>query len=85
MSIKKITIHQLNGQETKRQLGGQQDGARWPKWLEREFTDWKVRGSDKTSASRLPLCRLGLPGSIPTLMQPSGSVAVRHRKGATAE
>ncbi|KAG5446483.1 hypothetical protein CSKR_114056 [Clonorchis sinensis] len=60
-------------------------GARWPKWLEREFTDRQVRGSNPTSASRLLLSRLGQPGSIPALVQPSGSMAVRHRKGATAE
>ncbi|KAG5449812.1 hypothetical protein CSKR_100551 [Clonorchis sinensis] len=29
--------------------------------------------------------RLGQPGSIPALVQPSGGMAVRHRKGATAE
>ncbi|KAG5441065.1 hypothetical protein CSKR_105653 [Clonorchis sinensis] len=56
-----------------------------PKWLERELTDRKVRGSNPTSASRLPLSRLGQPGSIPALVQPSGGMAVRHRKGATAE
>ncbi|KER28310.1 hypothetical protein T265_04839 [Opisthorchis viverrini] len=28
-------------------------GARWPKWLEPEFTDRKVRGSNPTSATRL--------------------------------
>ncbi|KER30515.1 hypothetical protein T265_03123 [Opisthorchis viverrini] len=39
-----------------------------PKWLEREFTDRKVRGSNPTSASRLPLSRLGQPGSIPALL-----------------
>ncbi|KAG5444076.1 hypothetical protein CSKR_104237 [Clonorchis sinensis] len=60
-------------------------GARRPKWLERELTDRKVRGSNPTSASRLPLSRLGQPGSIPALVQPSGGMAVRHRKGATAE
>ncbi|KER27618.1 hypothetical protein T265_05342 [Opisthorchis viverrini] len=60
-------------------------GARWTKWLEREFTDRKVRGSNVTSASRLPLPRLGQPGSIPALVQPSGGMAVRHRKDATAE
>ncbi|KAG5454320.1 hypothetical protein CSKR_109228 [Clonorchis sinensis] len=39
-----------------------------PKWLEREFTDLKVCGSNPTrSASRLPLSRLGQPGSIPAL------------------
>ncbi|KAG5443057.1 hypothetical protein CSKR_112154 [Clonorchis sinensis] len=37
-------------------------GARWPKWLGREFTDRKVRGSNPTSASRIPLSRLGQPG-----------------------
>ncbi|KER32246.1 hypothetical protein T265_12827, partial [Opisthorchis viverrini] len=59
--------------------------ARRPKWLEREITDRKVRGSNPSSASRLPLSRLGQPGSIPALVQPSGGMAVRHRKGATAE
>ncbi|KER23094.1 hypothetical protein T265_08948 [Opisthorchis viverrini] len=33
-------------------------------WLERESTDRKVRGSNRTSASRLPLSRLGQPDSI---------------------
>ncbi|KER27177.1 hypothetical protein T265_05712 [Opisthorchis viverrini] len=60
-------------------------GARRPKWLEREFTDRKVRGSNPTSASQLPLSRLRQPGSIPVLVFPSGSMAVRHRKGVTAE
>ncbi|KAG5454304.1 hypothetical protein CSKR_113991 [Clonorchis sinensis] len=54
-------------------------------WLEREFIDRKVRASNPTSASRLPLSRLGQPDSIPTLVQPSGGTAVRQRKGATAE
>ncbi|KER27485.1 LOW QUALITY PROTEIN: hypothetical protein T265_13775 [Opisthorchis viverrini] len=44
--------------------------ARWPKWLERELTDRKVRGSNLTSATRLPLSRLGQLGSIPALMLP---------------
>ncbi|KAG5440993.1 hypothetical protein CSKR_109688 [Clonorchis sinensis] len=60
-------------------------GTRWPKWLEREFTDRKVRGSNPTSASQLPLSRLGQPGSIPALVLPSGGMAARHRKGATAK
>ncbi|KAG5455039.1 Protein disulfide-isomerase tmx3 [Clonorchis sinensis] len=59
--------------------------ARWLKWLEREFTDRKVCGSSPTSASRLPLSRLGQPGNIPTLVLPSGGMAARHRKGVTAE
>ncbi|KAG5447170.1 hypothetical protein CSKR_106415, partial [Clonorchis sinensis] len=59
--------------------------ARWLKWLERESTDRKVRGSNPTSASRLPLSRLGQPGSIPALELPSGGVAVRHGKGVTGE
>ncbi|KAG5442831.1 hypothetical protein CSKR_110801 [Clonorchis sinensis] len=58
--------------------------AGWTKWLEREFTDRKVRGSNPTFASRLPVSRLGQPGSLPALVQPSGGMAVRHRKGATA-
>ncbi|KAG5454445.1 Heteroproteinous nuclear ribonucleoprotein L, partial [Clonorchis sinensis] len=58
----------------------------WLKWLERERTDRKVRGSNPTrSASRLPLSRLGQPGSIPALVLPSGGMAARHRKSATAE
>ncbi|KAG5444361.1 hypothetical protein CSKR_104551 [Clonorchis sinensis] len=35
--------------------------------------------------SRLPLSRLRQPGGIPALLLPSGSMAVRHRQGATAE
>ncbi|KER22966.1 LOW QUALITY PROTEIN: hypothetical protein T265_14741 [Opisthorchis viverrini] len=58
-------------------------GARWPNWLEREFTDRKVRGSSPTSASRLPLSRLGQTGSIPALVLPSGCMTVRHRKSVT--
>ncbi|KER21750.1 hypothetical protein T265_09989 [Opisthorchis viverrini] len=59
--------------------------ARRPKWLEREFTDRKVRGSNPTSVSRLPLSRLGQPGSIPALVPPSVGMVARHRKGATTE
>ncbi|GAA55779.1 Ras-related GTP-binding protein D, partial [Clonorchis sinensis] len=58
--------------------------ARCPKWLEREFTDRKVRGSNPTSNSRLPLSRLGQPGSIAALVLPSDGMAVWHRKGVTA-
>ncbi|KAG5450072.1 hypothetical protein CSKR_111215, partial [Clonorchis sinensis] len=54
-------------------------------WSEREFTDRKVRGSNPTSAPRLPLSRLGQPDSIPALVLPSGGMTARHRKGATAE
>ncbi|KER32121.1 hypothetical protein T265_01743 [Opisthorchis viverrini] len=43
-----------------------------------------VRGSNPTSAPRLPLSRLGQPGSIPALVLPSGSMTARHRKGVTA-
>ncbi|KER25110.1 hypothetical protein T265_07397 [Opisthorchis viverrini] len=60
-------------------------GARWTKWLECEFTYQKVRRSNPTSASRLPLSRLGQPDSIPGLVSPSCGMATRHRKGATAE
>ncbi|KAG5444707.1 hypothetical protein CSKR_107757 [Clonorchis sinensis] len=55
------------------------------RWLGREFTDRTVRGSNPTSASRLPLSRLGQPGSSSALVLPSGGMAVRHRKGVTAE
>ncbi|KAG5446221.1 hypothetical protein CSKR_112499 [Clonorchis sinensis] len=54
-------------------------------WLEREFTDRKVRSSNLTSASQLPLSRVGQPGSIPALVLHSGSRAARHRKGTTSE
>ncbi|KAG5442644.1 hypothetical protein CSKR_109486 [Clonorchis sinensis] len=54
-------------------------------WFEHEFTDQKIGGSKPTSASRIPLSRLGQLGNIPALMLPSGGMAVRHRKGATAE
>ncbi|KER27613.1 hypothetical protein T265_05337 [Opisthorchis viverrini] len=60
-------------------------GSRWPRWLEQEFTDRKVRGSNPTSSSRLTLSRLGQSGSIPGLVLPSGSMAARHRKGVAAE
>ncbi|KAG5452464.1 hypothetical protein CSKR_110234 [Clonorchis sinensis] len=56
--------------------------ARWFKWLEREFTDHKVRGSNPTSASGLPLSRLEQPGSIPALVLPSGGMAAKHRRGS---
>ncbi|KAG5442559.1 hypothetical protein CSKR_108763 [Clonorchis sinensis] len=60
-------------------------GARWLKWLGRESTDRKIRGSNPTSVSRLPLSRLGQPGNIPALVLPSGGIATRPRKGVTAE
>ncbi|KER20099.1 hypothetical protein T265_15392, partial [Opisthorchis viverrini] len=60
-------------------------GVRCLKWLECEFTDQNICGSNPTSASRLPLSRLGQPGSIPALVQPSGDMTVWHRKGTTAE
>ncbi|KER26757.1 hypothetical protein T265_06039 [Opisthorchis viverrini] len=61
------------------------DGPRWLKWSARKFTDRKVRGSNSTSTSRLPLSRLGQPGSIPALVLPPGCMEGRHRKGVTAE
>ncbi|KAG5455034.1 hypothetical protein CSKR_111715 [Clonorchis sinensis] len=54
-------------------------------WLEREVTDRKVRGSNPISNSRLPLSRLGQPGSIQAPLLPSGGMAVRHRKVATTD
>ncbi|KAG5455047.1 hypothetical protein CSKR_100956 [Clonorchis sinensis] len=58
-------------------LGRHRMGCRWQ---ECESTDRKVRGSNPTSASRLPLSRLGQPGSILALVHPSGGMAARHRK-----
>ncbi|KER25377.1 hypothetical protein T265_07176 [Opisthorchis viverrini] len=45
----------------------------------------QVRVSNPTSASRLPLSRLGQRGTIPALVLPSGGMASRHRKSATVE
>ncbi|KER26425.1 hypothetical protein T265_06340 [Opisthorchis viverrini] len=76
------TGHQINHQ------GLSVSCVRWgemAEWLEREFTDRKVRGSNPISASRLPLSWLGLPVSIPALVLPSGGMAARHQKGVTAE
>ncbi|KER24221.1 hypothetical protein T265_08067 [Opisthorchis viverrini] len=56
----------------------------WARWLS-GYCDRKVRGSNPTSASRLPLSRLGPPGSILALVLPSGGMAVRHRKDVTLE
>ncbi|KAG5452855.1 hypothetical protein CSKR_111353, partial [Clonorchis sinensis] len=61
------------------EMGRDVTGARWLNWLQREFTDRKVRGWNPTSASRLSLFRLGQPGSIPALVLPSGGMAARHR------
>ncbi|KER30003.1 hypothetical protein T265_03483 [Opisthorchis viverrini] len=47
------------------------DRARFPKGFERELTDRKVRCSNPTSSSRLPLSRLRQPGSIQALVLPS--------------
>ncbi|KAG5442908.1 Choline dehydrogenase, mitochondrial [Clonorchis sinensis] len=44
-------------------------------WLKHEFTDRKVRGSNPTSVSRLPLFRLGQPGSVSSLVIHSSSMA----------
>ncbi|KER34063.1 hypothetical protein T265_00241 [Opisthorchis viverrini] len=57
----------------------------YPTKLERGFTDRKVRGSNPTSASRLPLSRPGQPGSNLAAVLSCSGVAVRHRKDATAE
>ncbi|KER24700.1 hypothetical protein T265_07700 [Opisthorchis viverrini] len=54
-------------------------------WLEHEFTDRKVRGSNPTPALGLSLSRLGQPGSIPAYMHLSDGIAVSHQKGATSE
>ncbi|KAG5452348.1 hypothetical protein CSKR_105224 [Clonorchis sinensis] len=50
-------------------------GGGMTQWLQRELTEWKVPGSTPISASRLPMSRLGQPGSIPALVLPSGNMA----------
>ncbi|KAG5452329.1 hypothetical protein CSKR_112798 [Clonorchis sinensis] len=74
-----------NHLESKRALANDFTGTRWFKLLEREFTDRKVRGSNPTSASRLPPSRLRQPDGISALVLPSGDMAAGHRKGVTAE
>ncbi|KER28386.1 hypothetical protein T265_04769 [Opisthorchis viverrini] len=59
--------------------------ARCLRWLERGFTNRKVRGLNPTYAPQLFLSGLGQPGGIPALVLPSGSMAARHRKGVTDE
>ncbi|KER21866.1 hypothetical protein T265_09899 [Opisthorchis viverrini] len=59
--------------------------AQWIAQVRKPSHHGKVRGSNPTWASRLPLSVLGQPGSIPALVLPSGGMAARHRKGATAE
>ncbi|KAG5445636.1 hypothetical protein CSKR_104833 [Clonorchis sinensis] len=49
-------------------------------WLERELTKRKFRDLNLTPASRLPLSRLGQPGSIPALMLPSIAQWLRHKR-----
>ncbi|KAG5442555.1 Sodium-coupled monocarboxylate transporter 2, partial [Clonorchis sinensis] len=53
--------------------------------LEHEFTHRKVRGSNPTPVSRLPMSGLRQTGSIPALVLPLGGMEARHRKVATAE
>ncbi|KER23200.1 hypothetical protein T265_14686, partial [Opisthorchis viverrini] len=60
-------------------------GERWFNWLERKFINRKVRGSNPTSVSQLPMSRPGQPGSNPVLVLFSSRVAARQRKGVTAE
>ncbi|KER22206.1 LOW QUALITY PROTEIN: hypothetical protein T265_14909 [Opisthorchis viverrini] len=60
-------------------------GSRWLIWLEHEFTDRKVRGSNPTCMSRLPLFRLGQSDSIPAPMLPSGGMTAMHRESVAAE
>ncbi|KAG5445311.1 hypothetical protein CSKR_105796 [Clonorchis sinensis] len=45
-----------------------------------DLAGFQVRGSKPTSASRLPLSRLGQPGSTQALMLPLCGMRARHRK-----
>ncbi|KER23931.1 hypothetical protein T265_08293 [Opisthorchis viverrini] len=49
-------------------------------WLAREFTGRKVRGSNPTSAHRLPLCGLWQPGSIQALVLHSSDLTAERLK-----
>ncbi|KER22735.1 hypothetical protein T265_09219 [Opisthorchis viverrini] len=49
-------------------------GGEAAQWLEREFTDWKVRGLNPKSASPLFLSKPGHPGSISLLVLLSGDM-----------
>ncbi|KAG5444654.1 hypothetical protein CSKR_100761 [Clonorchis sinensis] len=60
-------------------------GDEMSQYVKHKFTDRKVRNSNTTSASRFPLSRFGQLDSISALVLPSGSMAVRRRKGAIAE
>ncbi|KER33301.1 hypothetical protein T265_00801 [Opisthorchis viverrini] len=44
------------------------------------WTNWKVHGSNPTSACRFLLSRLGRSGNIPALVPPSYGTAAGHRK-----
>ncbi|KAG5451119.1 hypothetical protein CSKR_106637 [Clonorchis sinensis] len=60
-------------------------GGEMTPWLEGKFTDRKVRGSNPTSASRLPLSRLGQPDSILAPVLLLDGIAAGHRMGVTTE
>ncbi|KER21990.1 hypothetical protein T265_09820 [Opisthorchis viverrini] len=57
----------------------------WTLQIGTTFATWTVRSSNPTSASRLPLSRLGQPGSIPALVFHSCGMAARYRKDPTSE
>ncbi|KAG5442227.1 hypothetical protein CSKR_200184 [Clonorchis sinensis] len=64
-------------------------GARQQQWFDffvnsKQGRDGSIRDSNLTSASRLPLSRLGLPGSISAVVFPSGGMTARHRKDGYA-
>ncbi|KER29258.1 hypothetical protein T265_04101 [Opisthorchis viverrini] len=52
-------------------------------WLRHQLTGRKVRGLNPTSSSGLLMSRLGQPGSIPLMVDPSVSMAALHQE-ATA-
>ncbi|KER21235.1 hypothetical protein T265_10395 [Opisthorchis viverrini] len=69
-----MAVRHLKGVTTERCEMFQSVGAGWPKWLEREFTDRRFRDFSLVEETA---CRVET--------SPSGGMAARHRRGATAE
>ncbi|KAG5441859.1 hypothetical protein CSKR_106306 [Clonorchis sinensis] len=60
-------------------------GDELAQWLDREFIDRNVRGSNRISASHPVMFRLGQRCSIPVLVFLSGGMAASNLKGVKGE